>query len=168
MKKHEALLLAEQIRGMKDSTMFEVTEVAGEVESLKDFHQWTNGKPLAAAFYTEKLHEEGFYLLFIDWHRNDNYYLVVYPSNKSTTLCEIQTLVEHDGRLFLKWRYNPLKRDGKNQLRKAYFQQRNGSSIVEIPFPESPADSENFLEDLFTLCRNRRQADQSPQFFSEL
>lgn len=168
MEKKLALFLADQIREIEESARYDVTEMPFDGHALQNFHQWTNGKPLAAGFLAGKTGEESYYLLLIDWHRNDNYYLVVYMHDKSTTVCEIQTISKDENGEFLVWKYNPLKRDGKNQLRKSYFQQRNGSVYVKLPLPQSPADAETFLDKLFILCRNRLQADKSPAIFDEI
>jgi hypothetical protein len=139
---------------------YEIDKLELSGECLPQFHQWTNGKPVAAGYNIAKLGEHNsLYFLFIDWHRKDNYYLVIYSPSKSTTHAEIQEVVEYEGSLQLHWKYNPLKRDGKNLQRKAYFKQMFGSTSVYIPLPISAEEVENFIKQLFRLCANRVKAD---------
>ncbi|MGZ4164278.1 MAG: hypothetical protein ACXVDB_07640, partial [Tumebacillaceae bacterium] len=96
MEKTDALALAEQIAQWSTSTetAYEVEPVAIVGGQLQNFHQWTNGKKVVAAYHVTKRGEESYYLVFIDWHRNDNYYLVLYTHDKSTTVAELQRIGE--------------------------------------------------------------------------
>jgi hypothetical protein len=141
------------------SPTYEIDKLEVKEERLSHFHQWANGKPVIAVYNVIKIGENNLYFLFIDWHRNDNYYLVIYSANKSTTFAEIHQVVKHEGKLQLHWKYNPLKRDGMNQQRKAYFMQVFGSTSVFIPLPSSIVEVEAFINQLFRLCRNRVKAD---------
>jgi hypothetical protein len=133
---------------------------------LPQFHQWTNGKSVVGGYNIAQVGEHlNLYFLFIDWHRNDNYYLVIYSPNKSTTHAEIHEVVEFEKKLQLHWKYNPLKRDGKNLQRKAYFKQMFGSTSVYIPLPSSTEEVGNFINQLFRLCANRVKADGIPDVF---
>jgi hypothetical protein len=135
--------------------------------TMNNFHQWANGKPVIAAFLIVDHDNNAFYLLLIDWHRNNNYYLVLYPQNKASTAAEIHQAVEDlDGNITLLWQYNPLKRDGKNAERKAYFKQLFGSVSIHIPLPQTAAETNAFLDAVFTLVRNRLRADRIPERFN--
>ncbi|KQL42106.1 hypothetical protein AN960_02325 [Bacillus sp. FJAT-25509] len=162
MKKEIAISISNQIKNwmVSNNSLFNIEEIPTTLNTLQNFQQWTNGKPIVFAFHLSKVEEESYYLLLIDWHRNENFYLVIYVENKSTTAAEIREIREQDGQLFLVWKYNPLKRDGKNAERKAYFKQVFGSLQVEIPIPSTSVEVERFFNDLYKLCRNRQTADR--------
>ncbi|RLQ94073.1 hypothetical protein [Falsibacillus albus] len=167
MKKEQAVKICDLIDGWIDSyqeSAFDAAKLPFLGETIYDFHQWANGKKTLSAYTISKPGEEAYHLLFIDWHRKDNYYLVIYEGDKSTTAAEIQT-VDEDGQS-LSWKYNPLKRDGKNAERKAYFKQTFGTTNVDIPLPASAEDVERFISQLFRLCRNRKKADRIVEIFS--
>ncbi|PGS47956.1 hypothetical protein [Bacillus sp. AFS041924] len=167
MKKEIALSISNHIKNWmaSNNSLFDIKEIPTAFNTLQNFQQWTNGKPIVSAFHLSKIEEESYYLLLIDWHRNENYYLVIYVENKSTTAAEIREISERDGQLSLNWKYNPLKRDGKNAERKAYFKQAFGSLQVEVPLPGSSTDVERFFNDLYKLCRNRQTADRITEVF---
>ena len=167
MEKNIAIEVTSQIDKWMNSnqSVYELSKINTINNCLYKFQQWADGKPLIAAYHVTKMEEESYYLLFIDWHRNDNIYLVVYVENKSTTAAEIHRTEYHDDKLELVWNYTPLKRDGKNSERKAYFKQAYGSCTVQIPLPTSPIDIEEFLNKLYTLCRNRMRADRIVDIF---
>jgi hypothetical protein len=167
MEKEQAIHLANlfDLRTKAISSTFEINKLITRGGRLPQFHQWTNDKSVVAGYNVMKLGENNLYFLFIDWHRNDNYYLVIYSANKSTTYAEIQQIVEYEGHPHLLWKYNPLKRDGKNQQRKAYFKQVFGSTFVHIPMPTSSTEVDTFLNDLFKLSANRLKADRIPDVF---
>ena len=137
---------------------------------LRQFHQWVNGKEVLAGFDIFNIENNvRYYLLFIDWHRNSNFYLVVYMGNKSTTVCEIQNILTEGASSEIVWKYNPLKRDGKNAERKAYFKQLVGSSEIHIPLPTSSSSVgvEAFMDRLFRLCYFRLKADKVAEIFKD-
>ncbi len=147
------------------STTYEIRKIATPNDTLIHFHQWANRKPVIAAFEVAKLGHDSYFFLFIDWHRNDTYYLVIYAHNKSTTIAELNRIIEEDGVVSLSWTYNPLKRDGKNDIRKSYFTQSFGNKTMIIPLPTSPLEIEHFLDHLFKLCHNRIRADRIVDVF---
>ncbi len=160
MKKIEAVYMADLIKKSRPAT-YDIKEIETINGTLPHFHQWTNGKQTLAGFEVTKVASEtSYYFLFIDWHRNDNYYLVVYMHNKSTTAAELRVIEEIDGIPHLTWMYKPLKRDGKNDQRKAYFKQMFGSTTVQIKVPSSFLEVEDFFNQLFRLCQNRINADR--------
>lgn len=165
MNKDEALNLADLIKKSRPAA-YEITKMETVNESLPQFHQWTNGKQTLAGFEVTRIDTgTSFYFLFIDWHRTNNYYLVIYLHNKSTTAAELRVIEEIDRTPHIVWMYKPLKRDGKNNLRKAYFKQMFGSTTVQIKIPASPLDVEEFFNQSFRLCQNRIKADKIVDIF---
>jgi hypothetical protein len=149
----------------KPSVRYEVQKLPLINNELPNFHQWTKGKTVLAAFSISIPEENGYHFLFIDWHRNDNFYLVIYTQNKSTTVAEIQRFTIINDVPHLTWTYNPLKRDGKNDVRKSYFKQTFGSLNVQVPVPLKSNEVELFLERLFKLSHNRMRADKAHEIF---
>ena len=134
--------------------------------TLPKFHQWTNGKKTLSGYEVTRIESDtSYFFIFIDWHRNDNFYLVIYTHDKSTTVAEIQQLKEREGIPHFVWMYKPLKRDGKNDQRKAYFKQIFGSTTVEIKLPSSSLEVEEFFNQVFNLCQNRVRADKIVDIF---
>ncbi|MDR7002639.1 hypothetical protein [Neobacillus niacini] len=149
-----------------NGTGYEITPLKTVDDILPKFHQWTNRKSVVAGYEVTRLdHDTSYYFLFIDWHRNGEIYLVIYTHNKSTTVAEIRKVEEIDGALQLVWTYNPLKRDGKNLERKAYFKQTFGSVTVQIKLPSSPIELAEFFDQLFLLCQRRIKADRIVEVF---
>jgi hypothetical protein len=168
VEKQQALMITnvmdEWMRNPSGS--YEIQKLQLIDKQLLNFHQWTKGKNVLAGYHVTRQDEGSYYFLFIDWHRNDNFYLVIYMQNKSTTVAEIQRTeiikeVQH-----LSWTYNPLKRDGKNDIRKAYFKQVFGSLSIQVPVPLSTNDVELFFDHLFKLCHNRLRADRAVEIFN--
>ena len=147
------------------STTYEIRKIDTPNDTLIKFHQWANRKPIIAAFEVSKLEHDSYFFLFIDWHRNDNYYLVIYTHNKSTTIAELNRSIEEEGVTSLSWTYNPLKRDGKNGIRKSYYKQTFGTNTMKIPLPTSTLGVESFFDQLFKLCHNRIRADRIVDVF---
>ncbi|MDQ0200544.1 hypothetical protein [Neobacillus ginsengisoli] len=165
MEKDQAIYLSNYLEEWSGSS-FEINKLKTVGGTLPKFHQWTNGKKTLAGYeVTRPDHDIGYYLLFIDWHRNENYYLVIYAHDKSTTIAEMRQIEEIDGIFHLVWKYNPLKRDGKNDQRKAYFKQTFGTTTVQIKIPSSSIEVEAFISQLFKLCQNRMKADQIVEVF---
>jgi hypothetical protein len=167
MEKNLAVMVSNCLEQWNEfpSTAYELNKLSTTNDTLLHFHQWTNGKPLISAFEVVKPGQDGYFFLFIDWHRNGNYYLVIYSHNKSTTVAELNRIIEEEGSFQLEWKYNPLKRDGKNDIRKSYFKQLFGSLTVQIPLPSSPLKVETFIDQLFKLCFNRIRADRIVEIF---
>ena len=159
MEKKQAVIISNFLESWNDSTTYEISKLATPNDTLIQFHQWANKKPVISAFEISKPGENRYYFLFIDWHRNDNYYLVIYAHDKSTTIAELNRTIEEDGARFLSWKYNPLKRDGKNDVRKSYYTQTFGSTTMKIPLPIAVSEMEGFVDQLFKLCHNRVRAD---------
>ncbi|MGV3467403.1 MAG: hypothetical protein ACO1OT_19210 [Heyndrickxia sp.] len=169
MEKNIAIYISNQIDDCikNNHTSYDISKMGIVGNTIHGFHQWTNGKRIIAGYHISKPEESGYYLLFIDWHRNDRYYLVIYPQNKSTTLAELQNISELDGNEVITWKYNPLKRDGKNHERKAYFKQLFGSTTIHIPIPTSYDEVGTFFDELISLCQKRIKADRIVDVLNE-
>lgn len=166
LEKEQAIYLANHIEKSKPAS-YEIRKLETVGGTLPKFHQWTNGKKTLAAYeVTRPESDTGYYFLFIDWHRNGIYYLVIYAHDRSTTCAEIRQIHELEGGPHLVWTYKPFKRDGKNDQRKAYFKQMFGSTAVQIKLPSSPLEVENFFKQLFKLCQNRVKADKIVHVFN--
>jgi hypothetical protein len=165
LKKDEAAYLADLIDTSQPAA-YAIKKMETVNGTLPQFHQWTNGKQTLAGFEVTRVDSDtSYYFLFIDWHRNDNYYLVIYLYNKSTTAAELRVIEEIDGIPHIVWMYKPLKRDGKNDQRKAYFKQMFGSTTIQIKIPLSTIELEEFFDQLFKLCQNRIKADKIVDVF---
>ncbi|WML57582.1 hypothetical protein [Neobacillus sp. PS2-9] len=165
MEKEQAIVLSDCIENA-NHFIFEIKKLETVGGVLPRFHQWTNGKNTLAGYEVNRLDSDtGYYFLFIDWHRNENYYLVIYAHDKSTTCAEIRHIQEIDGAPHFVWMYKPFKRDGKNDQRKAFFKQMFGSTTVQIKLPSSPHEVDDFLNQLFKLCQNRIKADKIVDVF---
>jgi hypothetical protein len=168
LDKKLAIALYQQIEQWRqsDESAFEADKLVLIGETLSNFHQWANKKHVIAGYKVTERNEDTFYVLLIDWHRNGNYYLVIYTANKTTTAAEIhRTVVNEEGQLALLWHYMPLKRDGLNAQRKTYFKQIIGAASIEIALPQTPQSVEAFMTQLFALGRTRLRADRSGEFF---
>lgn len=165
MKKGQAVFLSNCIN-KSTPTLFEIKNLSTKDGLLPNFHQWTNRKKVISGYEVTELDTNAsYFFIFIDWHRNENYYLVIYTHNKRTTLAELRDIDMENGYPHLIWRYNPLKRDGMNQERKAYFKQTFGSTTIQIPLPKSSSDIDLFFKSLFSLCQKRLKADKIIEIF---
>ena len=162
MEKHTAKELARYISQYSEQhhIPFEITPLHKDGSFLKGFHQWVEGKEVVDGFRVTKMGGDTYFVVLIDWHRNQKFYLVLYTHDKSTTVAEIREIIEHNGKVTFTWKYNPLKRDGRNAERKAFFKKYFGELRVQITFPRSSEEVEGFLQELFLLARNRILADQ--------
>ncbi|SEO55519.1 hypothetical protein SAMN05518847_108239 [Paenibacillus sp. OV219] len=175
MERAEAEAIADWMRRYSEAEAvdtYDVTRISSGGAPLQGFHQWANGKPLVDAFHVSRpLVGGALYVLFIDWHRNDNYYLVLYAGDKSTTHAEIQKLVYDEGGQpsHLRWTYNPLKRDGGNAVRKAYFKQQWGELMMTIPVLGALGEEEIgcFFDAIFDVVDRRLRADRAPELLDE-
>ncbi|MDN3017466.1 hypothetical protein PH210_14810 [Paenibacillus sp. BSR1-1] len=165
MEKDQAIFLSNYIE-QSNSSIYEIRKLDTVNGTLPKFHQWTNGKKTLAAYeVTRPETDTGYYFVFIDWHRNDIYYLVIYAHDKSTTVAELRQVQDIDGSPHIVWMYKPFKRDGKNDQRKAYFKQMFGSTTVQIKLPSSAKEVDGFYDQLFRLCQNRIKADRIVDVF---
>lgn len=167
MEKKQAVLISNFLERWNESpsTTYELNKLDIPNDTLSQFHQWANRKPIISAFEVTRLGQDSYFFLFIDWHRNENYYLVIYAHDKSTTIAELNRTIEEDNITYLSWKYNPLKRDGKNDIRKSYFKQTFGTHTMRIALPSSTLEMGTFLDELFKLCHNRIRADRIVEVF---
>jgi hypothetical protein len=139
------------------SSLFEIKKLDTNVKNFLPGFQ--KGKEAYSGF--EVISQDtntGYRFIFIH-SQNENYHFVIYSQNKKA-IAELKEIEMIDGEPNLVWKYNPLKRDGKNQERKAYFIKTFGSTTLQIPLPKSSLDIDMFFNQLFTICQNRQEADQ--------
>lgn len=129
-------------------------------EPIEGFHQWVDHKDLLGAFLVTSFNEQSFYILLIDWQEKDNFYLVIYPDNKSGPIAELHKTEQNHGFTDLYWSYQPAKRDGRNAERKAYFEKYFLTTDVRIKVPDVISDVQSFLNEIFALANNRLKADE--------
>lgn len=127
---------------------------------LSGFHLWADGKPCLGAFHLTARSGRSLWIALIDWHVNGDYYVILMPSSRTKVLAELHELQALDGDLLLKWNYRPVKRDGRNAERTAYFTEAFQSTEVCIAFPASSDDVDDFLTELFLLASSREKADK--------
>lgn len=127
---------------------------------LTGFHQWADARPCEGAYLFTDQVGNGLWVLLLDWRKQDNFYVVLFPKSKSGPVAEIHRLTGKSGEEVLHWRYSPSKRDGKNEERKAYFVDAFLSDNVQISVPKHPEDVDDFIEKLFSLASSRAKADE--------
>lgn len=127
---------------------------------LVGFHKWADGKPHVATFLVERDDQLALYFVLVDFRENGEYYLVVYPRNRSNPHAEIWTIGKDPvGRGSLEWTYSPSKQDGRNPERVAHFQRSVGDSVLRISLPSGATDAPRFMKDVFDLVDARGRAD---------
>jgi len=161
MLKELAIKIKDSIVKASDNKILSYSvERIDDGEPINGFHEWVDSKDLVAAFLVKNEMGMAYYLLLIDWQERNNFYLVIYPQDKSGPLAEIHKTEEISGVINLYWRYQPTKRDGKNQERKNYFNKYFLTTEVRIEIPNSEVDVESFLDEVFSLTNNRIKADE--------
>lgn len=149
LKAHEKRLL-----------QLELQVIFTDKDKIERFHPWANNKKHVGVIKISPYQEESFYLAFIDWQKKNNYYVVIFGSNRAKPLAELHKVqVEADGSN-LCWIYKPTKRDKKNNLRKDYFTRCFGGTEVRVRIPEDIGEVYEFLQDLITLVKNKVNAEQ--------
>jgi hypothetical protein len=154
LEKEQVVFLS---NGMEQSnpTLFDIKKLDTTVKNFLPGFQ--KGKEAISGFEVTK-RDNNISYLFTFIHTGENYYLVIYSQNKKP-MAELKNIEMIDGNPYIVWKYNPAKRDGKNQERKDYFKENYGSTIRQIPIPKSSSDIETFIGELFALCQNRLEAD---------
>lgn len=130
-----------------------------EPKPLKGFHQWVDAKELEGGFLIENRNGSNIWLLLIKWNEESDFYLVLFPENKTRPIAEIHRVIKDGDESFLKWSYRPSKRDGKNERRKSYFSKYFLCIEVIISIPAIVDDVSGFLNELLSLSENREKAD---------
>lgn len=160
MKKSSAKQLNSLINsGISESSNYSLVEqkMSGE---LSGFHTFADGRPCLGGYLVSNKAGAKYWILVIDWKRDGNYYVVLYPEKHSSA--PIAELHDHrDGAEVadLIWYYKPSKRDGKNPQRKDVFTQIVGSVEFVVSLPGVSVGIDNFLDDLFILADSRIAAD---------
>lgn len=127
---------------------------------LKDFHKWADGKKLVSCDRIVRDDGEGLFLVLIDWHERGDFYCVLFPLDRSNPHAEVWQM-EIDGAVeTLQWTYRPVKRDGRNPERLAYFKKHVGATSVGVAVPNQATEVPRFFRDLFALVDNRERADR--------
>lgn len=140
--------------------LFDIEVVFGLNDIVEGFHPWADGKEHIGVFKLSVSQDESYYLVFIDWREGDNYYVVIFDSNRNRPLAELHKVVGGNESFDLCWSYKPTKRDDKNILRKDYFKRCFGDINVRIPIPQQITEVDLFLQDIITLAKNRVKADE--------
>lgn len=143
---------------LRNCTRHEISEPY-PVGRLDGFHQWVDGKVCEGAFLVQRDDLTRFWLLFIDWKGDDNYYIVVFPENRLGPVCELHRIQEHEQGRVLEWTYSPRKQDEQNEQRKAYFIATYGTDSVSLTLPETSSQADDFVDDLIELTEYRLKAD---------
>lgn len=135
-------------------------------EKLSGFHQWADDIPALGAYLLSPPLRDPFWLVLVDWKSNGDFYCVLFPKSRSGPLAEIHKQVDFPTGIFLSWKYRPSLHDGKNEKRRAYFEQAFGSLDVLLQIPSILDEIESFIEDAAYLIECRTKADslaeQSP------
>lgn len=134
-----------------------------------NFHTWVDGnkQTIGIVKLTHSETSDTLFFVILHWSKDRQYYLLIFPENKSTVFAEIGQY-EKDARGIdcLHWQYSPAKRDGKNSERKKYFEESFGTTNVIINLPESREEPEEvcrFINKLFVIAATRSRADSLDQ-----
>lgn len=128
---------------------------------LGDFRNWGHDRPCEGAFLVGADEERAFWLVIVDWKKNGNYCLGVFPESKSSPLAKIHKCNgELDAETFL-WKYRPAKKldSIRNKERGKYFEAAYGSMEVLIAVPNDGSELEDFFAEVFLLAVCRQKAD---------
>lgn len=153
----QARKLSKIITTYSSTSYSNVVETLIPEKPLSGFHQWADGKPFEGGFLVTSSIGENFWLLIIEWNSSNGFYVVLFPEDKSCPAAEIHKIINDDT---LNWRYSPIKQDGKNDLRKAYFEKYFLNLDVLISVPSSLNDVTDFLNECGGLLVNRLKADK--------
>lgn len=138
---------------------YKIATWAFEKGRIYNFQQWANEKKCEGAFLITSQFGQSYWFVLIDWYDRGDYYLIIFPENRSGPLIEIhKTEVKIDFKNLL-WAYSPSKRDGRNALRKAYFSKFAPGGNVVISFPKEVSEMNSFFEDVFSLATIRLKSD---------
>jgi HNH endonuclease len=129
---------------------------------LSGFHQWADGRDFVGGALVANSNGLASWLLFLLWNDTEyynEYYLIIFPEDKSRPITEIHDIRENESEVTLQWQYVPKKRDGKNQERKNYFIRYFGDLIVSLTVPLQQSDVQDLLDEVFALAEIRIKAD---------
>ncbi len=128
-------------------------------ETLSDFHAFVNNRLNLGLFRTPS-GPGAIWLVLCEFNpdnRPGEYYLVVFPEKKETSLIEA---CETDGDALV-WRYRPVKRDDRNLLRKERFAEIMGGEQVRVPLPRDRAAVAEFLSVVNRIVIARTRAEEA-------
>ena len=97
--------------------------------------------------------------MFVDWYENANFYLIIFDAEHRKVLAEFHKTERIDSDVKIKWKYNPTKRDGRNEERKELFTGQYGSRNVRIALPNDKTNLDDFLNDVFYVIDCRYNSD---------
>lgn len=127
-------------------------------ETRHRFHPWVDGKECIGGFLISNRQEE-LWFVFVDWYENANFYLIIFNAERQKVLAEFHKTESIDSDVKIKWKYNPTKRDGRNEERKELFTGQYGSTNVRIDLPKDKAKLDDFLNDVFFVIDCRYNSD---------
>jgi hypothetical protein len=160
MTKEQVIKLRDLLeKGMPNDSPFSLVKRIKD-DNLAGFSRWPKENRINLGAYLikhKKATFKNYWIVTCQW-RIDDYFIVVYPENRTPSLLEIGKL--ENG--FLEWRYKPVKRDGKNQERRIYFQSEYGKLEVCLKYPSGVNDLSDFVFNLFEVASLREQADNCP------
>jgi hypothetical protein len=159
MRRATAAKIAVQLKQFGRAALgYRITRIR-EGRPLRSFHQWVDGKSLVSADRVDRGDGRHLILLLIDWAETGEFYCVVFPENRSGPLAEIWSVRHGAGAENLVWTYKPVKRDGHNGRRLAYFRRHVGDTTMTLEVPATAWDVRRFLDDVCALVDNRLKAD---------
>jgi hypothetical protein len=125
----------------------------------RGFHQWADEKPTHGGFLIKNSDDSTYWLAFVDWYENDEYYLILFDRNHRNPVAEIHEVHTIRGGKEFRWTYKPSKRDGENKRRQEYFAKCFYDINVRISLPASSSELPAFLDELFSVAKTRVKAD---------
>ena len=163
MKQELAKRIAIAIEAFKSGPSARFVQIRRIPRGVIDgFHHWANGAPIEGGYlFHRRLDGQRLWLLLIEWNPSYGFYVVVFPEDQRGPIVEAHHIEEGPSRKLLKWRYAPVKRDGKNRQRREFFESLYGTTSVLIPVPTSKDEVEDFLFEVFQLAERRLLADQA-------
>ena len=142
----------------KNSPYVQIREI--EPGPMAEFHHWAEGKLCEGAFLFSNAHEKKLWITLIDWQKNGNIYVIIFPEkSENGPLIEIHNVIEESGKKLLTWKYRPIKHDGKNIDRKKIFL-ANIPEEIKIEIPDELHTTIKFLDKLFLITETRIKADE--------
>lgn len=130
-------------------------------QPLIGFHTFADGLPCLGAFLIAEESAQNLWILIIDWKRNKDFYVVVYPErHNSPPIAELHNQRPSGSSIELSWSYRPSKRDGRNAERKEAIRQAVGTLEFIVSIPGATVSLDDFLSDLFSLASHRIAADK--------
>ncbi|MHB1707097.1 MAG: HNH endonuclease [Acidithiobacillus sp.] len=163
MNKEDAETLSELLASVKTASQPKYSLIEHiDAEELVGFHPFADARKCVGAYLFEdhEANDNRLWVLLLDWRKNGNFYIVLFPGAQFGPVVEIHRLTVNNGEKVLHWRYSPSKRDGRNEERKAYFVDAFLSENVQISVPNNPDEVDDFIEELFSLVSSRTKADE--------